>query len=115
MASELAEETDPEQIKKIKYLIQRYDNQMRERDRLEKSRSAKDAERAESKRRSKEEGGGGDEGPAAVYTSKREAKNRELVAKYEELKKGGKLDNYVRRKNKKQAAKDRKRMGNSNS
>ena len=49
---------------------------MRERDRLEKSRSAKDAERAESKRRSKEEGGGGGEGPAAVYTSKREAKNR---------------------------------------
>ena len=49
---------------------------MRERDRLEKSRSAKDAERAESKRRSKEEGGDGGEGPAAVYTSKREAKNR---------------------------------------
>ena len=35
------------------------------------------------------------------------------MAKYEELKKGGKLDNYVRRKNKKLAAKDRKRMKNS--
>ena len=38
---------------------------------------------------------------------------RELVAKFEELQKGGKLDNYVRRKNKKIAAKDRKRMRNS--
>ena len=35
------------------------------------------------------------------------------MAKFEELKKGGKLDNYVRRKNKKQASKDRKRMKNS--
>ena len=55
------------------------DNQMRERDRLEKSRSARDAERAERKRAFKEEGdGGGGEVPsaAAVYTSKREAKNR---------------------------------------
>ena len=52
---------------------------MRERDRLEKSRSARDAERAERKRALKEEGGGGGgEVPsaAAVYTSKREAKNR---------------------------------------
>ena len=39
--------------------------------------------------------------------------SRELVAKFEELQKGGKLDNYVRRKNKKIAAKDRKRMRNS--
>ena len=55
------------------------DNQMRERDRLEKSRSARDAERAERKRALREEGGGGGgEVPsaAAVYTSKREAKNR---------------------------------------
>ena len=50
---------------------------MRERDRLEKSRSARDAERAERKRALEEEGdGGGGEVPAAVYTSKREAKNR---------------------------------------
>ena len=41
---------------------------------MEKSRSAKDAERAESKRLSKEEGAG--DGPA-VYTSKREARNRD--------------------------------------
>ena len=47
---------------------------MRERDRLEKSRSARDAERAERKRALKEEGGGG--GGGEVYTSKREAKNR---------------------------------------
>ena len=54
------------------------DNQMRERDRLEKSRSARDAERAERKRALKKEGGGGGGGevPSAVYTSKREAKNR---------------------------------------
>ena len=50
------------------------DNQMRERDRLEKSRSARDAERAERKRALREEGGG--EVPLAAYTSKREAKNR---------------------------------------
>ena len=49
---------------------------MRERDRLEKSRSARDAERAERKRALKEDGGGGGEVPSAVYTSKREAKNR---------------------------------------
>lgn len=107
LAAELDEETDPERIKKIKYLIQRYDNQIRERDRLEKSKSAREAEKAEMKSLSKAEG------TAVVYTSKREAKNRELVAKFEELKKGGKLDNYVRRKSKKQTAKDRKRMRNS--
>ena len=48
------------------------DNQMRERDRLEKSRSAKDAQRAERKRKLD----GDEEGSAPVYASKREAKNR---------------------------------------
>ena len=49
---------------------------MRERDRLEKSKSARDAERAERKRTLKEEGGGEVPSAAAVFTSKREAKNR---------------------------------------
>ena len=50
---------------------------MRERDRLEKSRSAREAEKAAMKRLSKGEEGAA---AAAVYTSKRETKNRDSTA-----------------------------------
>ena len=47
-----------------------------------------------------------------VYISKSKQKEKDLVKKYEKLKQSGGLDSYIKKKTKKNVAKDRKRFEN---
>ena len=104
LKEELRTETDPERIEQIKYLIQRYDNQMREKKLLETRKAAKEEEREKNKELVQS-------GMKPVYRNKMENKNKELVDKFEELKKSGGLDKYMKSKTKKNFVKDRKKFG----
>ena len=50
------------------------------------------------------------QGKKPEFVSKQEKKNMSIVEKYEELKNTNKLDQYMKKKNKKDLAKDRKRL-----
>ena len=50
------------------------------------------------------------EGKAPEFVSKEEKKNMKIVEKYEELKSSNKLDQYMKKKNKKELGKERKRL-----
>lgn len=76
---------------------------MRERNKLEKRKKIEDEDRLKNKELLKS-------GSKPVFMSKTEKKNRELVSQYEELKKRGNLDKYIKKKNKQHATKDRKRL-----
>ena len=105
LKEELKVETDQERIEQIKYLIQRYDNQMREKKLLESRKAAKDEEREKNKELVQS-------GNKPIYRNKMENKNKELVEKFEGLKKSGGLDKYIKSKTKKNFVKDRKKFGN---
>ncbi|XP_059096042.1 uncharacterized protein LOC131890662 [Tigriopus californicus] len=97
LEKQLNDETDPEEIKKIKYLIQRHDNQVRERQKLD----------SQSKVRAPSVN---NEGQKKVFKSKSLMKNEDLVSQYEELKKRGTLDKYIKKKNKQNMTKDRRKF-----
>ena len=103
LKAQLKDEDDPETVSKIKYLIQRSENQQRERAKVEKRKQMDKDQR----RRNKELAS---EGKAPQFMGKRERQNIELVDKFEELKKSGKLEQYIKKKNKKNLSKDRKRL-----
>merc|ERR1712126_263316 len=103
LKKQLNEEDDPEQIKQIKYLIQRAENQNREK---KKAENIKQSEK-ELKKRNRELI---KEGKPPEFVSKQEEKNMSIVEKYEELKNTNKLDQYMKKKSKKDLAKDRKRL-----
>ena len=50
------------------------------------------------------------EGKTPVYLSKSDRKKKELVEQFEDLKKSGKIDSYLKKKSKKNMVKDRKKM-----
>jgi ribosomal RNA-processing protein 36 len=75
---------------------------------LEKRKDGKRDEQKQNKALAKE-------GKAPVFMSKGERKNKELIAKYEELKTTGKIDNYLKKKAKKNMSKDRKKLSKMNS
>lgn len=52
-------------------------------------------------------------GEKPVFKSKKTQREEEIVKSYEELKEKGKLDNFIRKKNKKNTSKDRKKLGKS--
>lgn len=88
---------------KIKFLIQRLENQNRE----EKARKLKEESMREeiveinkAKR----------EGKQPHYTTKKERRTKELVQQYEELKKSGRLGKHLEKRRKKNTAKDRKKF-----
>merc|ERR1719461_904601 len=86
LKEQLLEEEDPERRKSIKYLIQRTENQLRQ---LQHDQAKEDEVQAE-----------------------REERRNQLKAgikKYETLKESGGLDKYIKKKTKKNLAKDRKR------
>ena len=101
MEQQLEDETDDAEIKKIKYLIQRIDNQNREKKKLEARKNAEQEERKRNRDLIKE-------GKKPVYESKSVKKNRELIQQYETLKKSGNLEKYLKKKEKKKLSKDRK-------
>jgi len=94
---------DEETRGKIKYLIQRSENQAREKAKLDKRKESE----KEQKKRNRELAA---EGKRPQFMTKREKQNVELVDKFEELKNSGKLENYMKKKSKKNLAKDRKKI-----
>ncbi len=102
LKGELAGEEDEGRRRQIRYLIQRYDNQERERRRLEAREALKREERERNEARAME-------GKGPVHASRREERNRELVARYEEMKGSGGLEKYLKKKGRRMEAKERKR------
>ena len=103
LKKQLKDEDDPEKISQIKYLIQRLENQAREKTKISKQKEAEKAEKQKNRELAKE-------GKAPVFMSKVERKNKELVDKFEELKSSGKIDSYLKKKAKKNEAKDRRKL-----
>lgn len=103
LKKQLKSEEDPEKIEQLKYLIQRMENQAREKKKVEKEKAVKNEERKKNKELAKE-------GKAPVYVSKSERKTKDLVDKFEELKSSGKIDSYLKKKAKKNEAKGRKKL-----
>jgi len=103
LKKQLQEEDDPEQIKKLKYLKQRTENQLRQIENDKKKDEEKKAENEERREQLKA-------GIKPQYISKSKQKERDLMKKYETLKESGGLDKYISKKTKKNLSKDRKRM-----
>merc|ERR1711913_179308 len=103
LKKELREEEDPERKDQIKFLIQRMKNQKRE----ERRRGEK---MEEMKIQTKERKEMLMTGKKPYVMGKREQKEFDLAKQYEKLKETGGLDNYIKKKTKKNAAKDRKKL-----
>ena len=83
------------------YLLK--ENQAREKNKIEKKKKDKNDERLKNKELLKE-------GKAPVFLNKSERKKKELVEQFEELKSRGRIDNYLKKKAKKNMIKDKKKM-----
>merc|ERR1712106_125969 len=103
LKKQIREEEDPERRKSIKYLIQRTENQLRQ----EAQNKVKEQEEAAEKNEKKDQLNAG---VNPFYVSKSKQKEIKLVDQYEKLKKSGGLDNYIRKKTKKNLVKDRKKF-----
>lgn len=121
LKAKLRDTVDPEEKKTIKLLIQRLENKVREEKKWRVKEDAK-KEEANAVREARESG------KTHIYISKSklfvfeifkflqnliflgEKKTKELVKKFEDLKKSGGLDKHLEKKRKKHTAKDRKRM-----
>jgi len=93
-----------EERSKIKYLIQRMENQLRSQRDLEE----KEKKTFEESKNMKEKL---DKGEKPVYKNKKTIREEGMVEKYERLKRDGKLDKYIMKKSKENTSKDRKLFG----
>ncbi|CAK9822465.1 Ribosomal RNA processing protein 36 homolog [Anthophora retusa] len=94
---------DPKMIKKIKYLIQRLENQLREgkkRNREEEKKNNEKKEIIEAIKR----------GEKPAFRKKSEKKVLDLVSQYEDLKNSGRLKKHIQRLRKKNLQKDRQKL-----
>ncbi|KAK7126716.1 hypothetical protein R3I94_018034 [Phoxinus phoxinus] len=89
----------------LKALLKRMENQQRERQRQEQDREKE----IEFKRKQREMVG---QGHKPFYLKKSDMKKLELAEKYSELKRSGKLENFLSKKRKRNATKDRKKLPN---
>ncbi|XP_012215727.1 ribosomal RNA processing protein 36 homolog [Linepithema humile] len=103
LQKELKETTDPKSIKKIKYLIQRLENQLREGKKQMEKEEKKQQEKKELLESIKQ-------GEKPVFKKKSEKKILNLVSQYEELKNTGKLKKHIQRLRKKNKHKDRAKL-----
>eukprot|EP00090_Calanus_glacialis_P035504 TRINITY_DN60601_c0_g1_i1.p1 TRINITY_DN60601_c0_g1~~TRINITY_DN60601_c0_g1_i1.p1 ORF type:complete len:402 (-),score=176.42 TRINITY_DN60601_c0_g1_i1:32-1237(-) len=103
LKKQIREEEDPERRKSIKYLIQRTENQLRQ----EAQNKVKEQELAVERDQKKDQL---EAGVKPFYVSKSKQKEIKLVDQYEKLKQSGGLDNYIRKKTKKNLVKDRKKF-----
>nr|AAI42738.1 Si:dkey-236e20.6 [Danio rerio] len=87
----------------LKALLRRMDNQQRARQRQEQEREKE----LEFKRKQRELVG---QGHKPFYLKKSDKKKLELAEKYSELKKSGKLENFLSKKRKRNATKDRRKL-----
>ncbi|XP_003488798.1 ribosomal RNA processing protein 36 homolog [Bombus impatiens] len=108
LKKKLVESRDPKEIKKIKYLIQRLENQLREekrRNMKEQKEYAEKKEIIEAIRR----------GEKPVYRKKSEKRVLDLISQYEELKNSGKLKKHIQRLRKKNQQRDRRKLASADS
>ncbi|KAL6433777.1 hypothetical protein ACFW04_005786 [Cataglyphis niger] len=103
LRNELKEATDLKTKRKIKYLIQRFENQLRE----EKKQKQKEQKKREEKKEMLELIKRGEK---PVFKKKSEQKILNLVSQYEELKNKGKLKKHIQRLRKKNKHKDRTKL-----
>ncbi|XP_065563072.1 ribosomal RNA processing protein 36 homolog [Artemia franciscana] len=107
LKEEFGVETDIKRKAKIKYLIQRLSNQLKEEERR-KEEEAKMTE--ENKKRQADVA----EGVTPFYVKKSDQRLIDLARKYDELKNRGGIDKYLQKKRKRNAARDRKSLPNQN-
>ncbi|KAF7990826.1 hypothetical protein HCN44_000631 [Aphidius gifuensis] len=107
LKKELKNTDDPKRIKKIKYLIQRLENQLREETRKKKKEEAKIIDKQNIVDALKK-------GEKPQFKKKSEQKVLDLVSQYEELKSTGKLKKHINRLKKKRAGNDKKRFAQDN-
>merc|ERR1712088_1260803 len=88
---QLNSEDDPDKIAQIKYLIQRIENQNREKKKVEKEKNVL----VDRKKKNRE--------------LVKEGKSRGLIEKYEELKNSNKLEKYMKKKSKKNLGRKKKK------
>ncbi|XP_034177021.1 ribosomal RNA processing protein 36 homolog [Osmia lignaria lignaria] len=106
LKKQLKETEDPKIIKKVKYLIQRLENQLREEKRKEQDEEQKSKEKKEIVEAIKR-------GEKPAFKKKSEKKVLNLVSQYEELKNSGKLKKHIQRLRKKNMRKDRQRLASN--
>ncbi|XP_047366615.1 ribosomal RNA processing protein 36 homolog [Vespa velutina] len=107
LKSELQKTDDPKEIKKIKYLIQRLENQLRE----QKRKNMKEKKRIEEK---KSIINALKTGQKHSFKKKSEKKVLDLITQYEELKDSGKLKKHITRLRKKALHKSRRQIEQMN-
>lgn len=103
LKEELKNATEPKAIKKIKYLIQRLENQIRE----ETRKQQKNEEQVEEKKNIVE---AIKKGEKPIFKKKSEKRVLNLVSQYEQLKNSGKLKKHIQRLRKKNLRKDREKL-----
>ncbi|XP_069673541.1 ribosomal RNA processing protein 36 homolog isoform X2 [Periplaneta americana] len=103
LKEEMKTEANVGKKEKIKYLLQRMENQDREERKRKKKLEKKRQERNTQIELLKQ-------GKKPIYYKKSERKIIDLVEQYEELKKGGKLHKHIEKHRKKNAQKDRKKL-----
>ncbi|KAK2579054.1 hypothetical protein KPH14_002844 [Odynerus spinipes] len=103
LKTELHKADDEKRIKKIKYLIQRLENQLREEKRKNEREEKKIQEKKEILEAVKS-------GQKPTFKKKSEKKVLDLVSQYEELKNSGKLKKHIKRLRKKNLHKDRTKL-----
>ncbi|CAB3361801.1 Hypothetical predicted protein [Cloeon dipterum] len=103
LKEELKHETNQKRKEEIKYLIQRLENQERE---LKIQKAKEEKEKQEKKERLEM----AKRGEKPVYLSKSERKTKELVERFEELKKSGKISKHIEKQRKKRVHQDRKKF-----
>ncbi|XP_076165086.1 ribosomal RNA processing protein 36 homolog isoform X2 [Ptiloglossa arizonensis] len=106
LKEQLNETEDPKMIKKIKYLIQRLENQLRE----EKRRGEQQEKKTQDKQGIVE---AIKRGEKPLFKKKTERRILDLVSQYEELKNSGKLKKHIQRLRKKNLHKDRQKLASS--
>lgn len=103
LRQELKTQTDPKRNDKIKYLVQRMENQDRE-ERQQKKKLQREREQRNARIKMLQQG------KKPRYQTKSEKRVLDLVEQYEELKESGKLQKHIRKHRKKNVQKDRKKL-----
>merc|ERR1719319_94329 len=102
LKKELKAEEDGERREKVKYLIQRMENQLRSEAQVLAKRAKEEGEVKERKEQLRA-------GEKPRYLSKAKQKEVDMVKQFEELKEKGGLDTFIRKKTKKNDSKEKKK------
>lgn len=95
--------THGQKREELSYLLRRMENQ----ERAKKNREEQRERELQFKRQQRERA---NQGAAPFFLKKSDKRKLQLAQKYEELKKSGKLDNFLSKKRKRNAGKDRRKM-----